>query len=281
MANPVESHTQRSRALGAMMHFLLLPHQKKKKSLTRLELQVRCSGQLLTHMLNLLPALEILHLRLASPCALNEAFFWAFIATKSNADSPGGKSGLPSLPLCLKLVELEVNYKRWLRGPERTALLQIFDGIVSSRASKSFYLILNVLAQRWFVWSHVESIHEVAGAKASVIGISSPQGIIPLSIHAFDPLTEVPFREAEYLVAVQRLSVECLSNLHHLVELRVGDNDNVLPSGPPPTLPLFHTLRVLEAENIDPSFLAGQTFHRLERCRMSSFYGKRPKLSQD
>ena len=31
MANPVESHTRRSRALGAMMHFLLLPHQTKKK----------------------------------------------------------------------------------------------------------------------------------------------------------------------------------------------------------------------------------------------------------
>ena len=252
--------------------------------LTKLDLQVRCSGQLLIHMLSLLLALEVLHLRLASPCALNKTLFRAFIATKSNADRRCGIRGLPSLPLCLKLVELKVNYERWLRGPERTALLQIFGDIVSSRESKKEFelcLILNGLAQRWVVYSHVESIHEAADNEVSVIGISSPQGIIPLRIFGFEPLTEVPFKEAEYLVAVHRLSVECLSTLHHLVELRVGDDVNMLPSGPPPELPLFYTLRVLEAGDIDPSFLAGQTFHRLERCRMSSFYGKGPKFSQD
>ena len=57
------------------------------ESLTRLDLQVQCSEQLLAYMLSLLPALEVLYLRLACPRALNEAFFQKFVATKSNADS--------------------------------------------------------------------------------------------------------------------------------------------------------------------------------------------------
>ena len=257
------------------------------QNLTKLDLQVRCNQQLLVYMLSLLPALETLHLGLASPCALNEGFFQHFVAAKSNADSPCEMGRLPSLPLCLKLVELNVNYKRWLRGPERMALLLVFGDIVSSRQLEGgFQLYLNVegFAQDWFIWRHVESIHEVAGDGPFVTGISSPHGIIPLVLDVSDdteiPVVEVPFKEAEYLVAHDWLSVECLSTLHHLVELRVGGEDDVLPYEPSPNLPLFHTLRVLEAKNIHHSFLAGQTFHQLERCRMS-VYGESPDLSKD
>ena len=254
----------------------------RAQSLTKLVLQVRCSEQLLAFMLSLLPALKFLYLRLASPRALNEAFFQQFIATKSNADGPCEMGALPGLPLCLKLVELNVKYKRWLRGPERMALLLVFSRIVLSRQSGGdfrLYLTVEGFVERWLIWRHVESIHEVPD-REYVIGISSPHGIIPLLLNWDVTVMEVPFKEVEYLVARYRVSIECLLTLHHLVELRVGSEDGILPYEPPPNLPLFHTIRVLEAENIHHSFLAGQTFHKLDRCRMS-LYGEGPDLSTD
>ena len=259
---------------------MAVPHAK---SLTSLNLHVRCSERLLIGMLSLLPGLKVLYLRLASPCALNVTFFQAFVATKSNAGSPCEMGALPNLPLCLKLVELKVNYKRWLRDPERTALLLVLGDIVSSRGSEErfqLHLILDDLAQDWFVWRYVESTNQVADDDLVVIGISSPRGIIPLGIYVDGPLMEVPFEEAEYLVTFDQLSIKCLLPLHRLVELRVRGEGDLLSSEPPPNLPLSHTLKTFEATNIHPSFLAGQTFHQLERCRMTS-YGEGPKLSQD
>ena len=263
---------------------IIVPHAQ---SLTRLDLQVRCSGKLLIHMLSLLPNLEALHLRLANPCVLNETFFQAFIVTKSTADSPCGMSGVPSLPLCLDLMQLEVTYERWLRGPERTALLLVFGDIASSRRSvEEFQLRLSFddYKQDWRVSRHVESIHEVAHYGPVVLGISSPPGIIPLELIAFrgpDPLMrEVPFKEAEYLLKNSERSIGPLLTLLPLVELRFRVEDDILLSEPPPNLPLFHTLRALEARDIHPSFLAGQTFHKLERCRMT-LYREGPELSQD
>ena len=255
----------------------------RAQSLTILDFQVRCSEQLLVHMLNLLPALMGLTLRLASPRALSEAFFQQFVATKSNADSPCEMGGFPSLPICLKLVELNVKYKRWLRGPERMALLLVFGDIVSSRQSKgSFQLGLKVegFAEDWFIWRHIESIYEVAGDEPFVAGVSSPHGIITLVPESGVLVKEVPFKEVEYLITRHQLSIGCFLALHHLMELRVRDENDVLPSTPPPNFPLFHTLRALEAENIRHSFLASQTFHKLERCRMS-LYGEGPDLSKD
>ena len=262
---------------------IILPHAQ---SLTKLKLQVRCSGQLLIHMLSLLPNLEVLHLRLANPGALNETFFQAFIATKSDADGPCGMSGVPSLPLCLNLVELDVEYKRWLRGPERTALLLVFGDIASSRRSKKhcqLYLSLADHPHSWIVSRHVESIHEVTEDGFITLGISSPHGIIPLALSSYrgeNPLMKFPFKEAEYLLKIDEVPIGPLLTLLQLVELRVRANEDILLSEPPPNLPLFHTLRVLEARDIHPSFLAGQTFHKLERCRMS-LSGEDPELSQD
>ena len=259
---------------------MLLP---RAQNLTRLDLQVRCSEQLLVLMLRLLPALYFLILRLANPSALNEAFFQEFVATKSDADSPCGMGAPPRVPLCLKLAELKVTYKRWLRGPERMGLLLVFGDIVSSRPSNGYFqLRMNVegFAWDWFIRRHVESIHKVVDESPFVIGISSLHGIIPLVPEMVYSELDIPFKEAEYLVARRRLSIKCLSTLHHLVELRVGGEDDILPSEPPPNLPLFHTLRVLAAENIHHSFLAGQTLHKLERCRLS-LYGEGPDLSMN
>ena len=263
--------------LVAICH-MVLPRAQR---LTALDIQVRCSEQLLAYMLSLLPALNLLILRLAGPRALSEAFFEKFVATTPNAGCPREMDALPSLPLCAKLVDLHVDYERWLRGPERTALLLVFGDIVSLRQSEvGFQLSLKFkgLAQDWVIGRHVERIHEVANDKPFVMGISSPLGIIPLILDAGGPVLEVPFKETEYLVARHQLSTGCLLTLQHLEELRVGGEDDILPSEPPPNLPLFHTLRVLEAGNIHHSFFAGQTFHRLERCRMT-LYGEGPELS--
>jgi len=255
------------------------------QSLSKLDLEVQCSERLLVLALRLLPALDQLWLRLASPHALSETFFQGFVATRSNAGSPCEMAALPRLPLCAKLTELDVCYRRWLRGAERKGLIPVFSDIVSSHVSEgvfNLWLWYSGPVQYCGVQGLVESIYDVMDDNdISVFGISSPYGIIPLEWFggsSSTSSTEVPFKEAEYLVLRHRLSIGCLSTLHNLVELRVGDEQYILPTAPPPNLPLFHTLRVFTAENIHPSFLAGQTFHKLERGRMS-LHGEGPNPS--
>ena len=248
--------------------------------LATLDLQVQCSERLLVLLLSLVPALDRLVLRLTSPHSLSEAFFQTFDATNSNADSPRELAALPRLPLCVKLTTLEVHYKRWLRSPERKVLIPVFSDIVSSRWSeKDFILFLcfDRPLQYWDVRRPIKGIHDLKDYDRVMIGMPSPHGIIPLERVTHDPLMEIPFREAEYLVAGHQLSVGSLTTLHHLVELRVGDKRDILPTPPFDNLSLFHTLKVLEAKWIHPSFLAGQTFHKLEKCRMS-FHGGGRKL---
>jgi len=250
------------------------------QSLSELDLEVQCSEQLLALALRQLPALDGLYLRLASPHALSKTFFQGFVDTRSNAGSPCEKAALPRLPFCAELVALDVRYRRWLRGAERKGLIPVFGDIVSSRDPGWFTLRLGVGPEHWEVQRPTESICDVTDDDdKSVIGISSPYGIVPFECHRRSSLLRVPFKEAEYLVARHRLSIGCLSTLHNLVELRVGDKQDILPTAPPPNLPLFRTLRVFTAENIRPSFLAGQTFHKLERCRVS-LHGVDPNLSQ-
>jgi len=251
------------------------------QSLSELDLEVQCSEQLLVLALRQLPALEELYLRLATPHALSETFFQGFVVTGSNAGGPCEMVALPRLPLCAKLTALDVYYRRWLRGAERKGLIPVFSDIISSRDPDRFYLCLGAgpPVRLWAVQGPVESTSDVTDDHdISVVGISSPYGIILLEEPGGSTSLEVPFKEAEYLVARNQLSIGCLSTLHNLVELRVGDEQDILPTAPPPSLPLFRTLRVFTAQNIDPSFLAGQTFHKLERGRMS-LHGEGPNLS--
>jgi hypothetical protein len=175
---------------------------------------------------------------------------------------------MPRIPLCANLNSLGLVYKRWLRGPERKALIPVFGDIIISR-EKAFGLFLGLdwPVLYWTIRRPVESTRGFTDRdEISVIGISGPCGIIPIQINV---PTEIPFKEAEYLLARHQLSISCLLTLRNLVELRVGDEQDILPTAPPPNLPLFHTLRVLEANNIHHSFLAGKTFHKLEMCRIS------------
>ena len=248
-----------------------------RKSLTRLDIAVKCSENLLTYVLSLVPALDKLVLRLASPHALSETFFRLFVVPCPSANSPSEVNGPPSqtiTSICGGLTMLFLHYKRWLRGPERKTLIPVFGDIVSSRwPEESHYLWLNCegLEQTWCVQRPIEGIRGLSGHTGSVVGVSGPQGIVSLSEQRDLPYMEIPFKEAEYLVASNQLSMHCLLSLHHLVELRVGHKKDILPTALPPNLSLFHTLMVLEAHSIHQLFLAGQTFYKLKRCRIWSY----------
>ena len=226
-----------------------------RKSLTRLDIAVKCSEELLTYVLSLVPALDKLVLRLASPSALSETFFRQFVVPCPSENNPSEVNGPPSqtiTPICVGLTMLFLHYRRWLRGPERKTLIPVFGDIVSSRwPEESHYLWLNCegLEQTWCVQRPIEGIRGLSGHTGSVVGVLGPQGIVPLSEQRDLPYMEVPFKEAEYLLASNQLSMDCLSSLHHLVELRVGHKKDMLPTAPPHNLSLFHTLTVLEARS--------------------------------
>ena len=94
--------------------------------LTSLSLEVAYSTQLLVFMLRLVPSLKKLWLGLASPNALGKHFFQAFIVRKPNANCTSDMIGAPSqtiIPLCPSLELLHLDYRRWLRGPDKRALI--------------------------------------------------------------------------------------------------------------------------------------------------------------
>jgi hypothetical protein len=100
------------------------------QSLTCLHMEIKCSERLLTYMLRLAPALEELWMRLSSPHALSTAFFLALAAGGHKANA--GPSSQTIVPLSRKLRKLHLHYKRWLRGPERNALIPAFGAVVAS-----------------------------------------------------------------------------------------------------------------------------------------------------
>jgi hypothetical protein len=179
------------------------------KSLTKLHIQVQCSESLLTEMLKLVPALEMLGLGVTSPHALSEKFFQEFVATEPSASSSHGMIGLQ------RLSNLTLSYKRWLRGPERKMLIPVFGDIVESCQERPFSLSLSC-AKGGF-WEVEGTVERFCGNKPDsvvLIGISSPRGIARVSpcIRPSDPCS-FPFKEAEYLsVRVEQLSIDILSS---------------------------------------------------------------------
>ena len=238
------------------------------QQLTRLSLEVRCSESLLLHVLSLVPALNELFLRLASPNALSEAFFQAFVVTNVDVESPDAGQAITP-----KLAALDLDYRRWFRGPERRALIPVFGDIVSSHLPEPDFLLritFDELEGDWCVERPIDSIHQHSPFSVSTVGVLGPCGIVFIAAKGDYMFLDIPFKEAEYLVAQEQLSIDCLPSLHCLVELRVGDEQNILPTAPSHNLPLFHTLRVLEVFNIHQSFFTGQTFHRLAMCKILS-----------
>jgi len=255
-------------------------------SLTILQLDVTCGEQLLIYMLRLVPTLTYLSLGLASPNALSIAFFQAFIVREANVDNTSDMVQPPNqtiAPSCPSLRSLRLCYRRWLRGPDKRALIAVFGDIMASRNPKkplSFDLWLSfdeVPKSSWSIGPTREFLHLrprrfTKGHVKLMLGISTSHGIIPISgdlpLNSFVPL---PFKEAEYLGLWDFGSSPFaeFQFTHDHMELMVYNS--VRPPLPPSlscTLPLFSALRVLVVESVNPSFLAGHTFHKLERCRV-------------
>ena len=258
------------------------------QSLTCLRLEIKCSERLLAYMLRLVPVLEELWMGLSSPHALSSAFFLAFAAGGRNAGAePPGQT---TLPLCRKLKKLDLHYKRWSRGGERNGLIPAFGAIVASYSieEQMFSCRLGFSegpdSQEWIIHEPRERFDPEWDEYRTFIGVSSPHGVVPLSRDCVgrddgddDLLTNsryIPFpRESEYISSQDSLPYfsDYLISFHSLKEVRVHSDYCEMRIRPnaqlSPDAPLFHTLMVLDVPNAPSSFLAGHTFHKLERYR--------------
>jgi len=249
------------------------------KSLTSLTLDIECSEKLLVYMLSLVPALQKLLLRLARPNGLSTTFFQAFIVREPNDDSASDMVGSPSqaiTPLCPSLHSLRLHYRRWLGGPDNKALIVALGGIVASRVKSILDLKLSFdgpvysrFGARWSIHEPVWKPQNLEGPDL-ILGISTPHGTIPVSVSLspYKPIP-LPFKEADYLRLCRSCSLE-FRFAHDHMELVMADDYDRPPRATslPCALPLFSALRVLVVERANPSFLAGHTFHKLERCRV-------------
>jgi hypothetical protein len=230
--------------------------------LTRLGVHVQCSESLLTGMLRLVPALKELELGFTSPHALSEKFFQQLVAAEPSASSSYEMIRLSSLE------SLNLSCKRWLRGSERKTPIPFFA--IAHESSFNLWLTCPELCL-WRVHGAVEIFHVTQSWYRVLVGVPSPHGIVRLSstTNIFGT-SHLPFKEAEYLYMNDgQLSVDLLFTFHHLVELRTHERCQFRwPTALPVNLPFYHVIRVLEAKEIHPSYLAGQTFHKLERCRL-------------
>ena len=252
----------------------------RAQTLTLLLLDVRCSELLLGHMLTLAPVLGGLWLGLAHPNALSKAFFRAFIVRKPRADSVAEVVGPPSrttAPLCPSLKSLHLHYRRWMRGPDKKALVVALSDIVGSRnleSKSSFSLSLSfdeaLKESYWTIGKPVRKVRSLEGGDL-ILGIPTSHATIPMStLLPKQGSVSLPFKKAEslHLFAGVSTSLESLS-IHDYMKLMVYGHDRPPPpSSPPCALPLFYALRVLDIKCDNPSFLAGHTFHNLERCRL-------------
>jgi len=251
------------------------------QSLTRLQLEIKCSGRLLKYMLGLAPALEELWMGLSSPHALSSAFFLAFAAGGRNASENPSRQTLA--PLCRQLRKLHLHYKRWSRGAERNRLIPAFGAIVASYAREehafSFQLSFGEGSelQEWIVHEPNERFDVGLDTGRTFIGVSSPYGIVPLSRDyrnwdgaRFTGLDYPPLpRESEYISTDHglELPIDYFFSFHSLKEVRMPSltlnmRSNTQSS---PDAPIFHTLKVLAMRRSQSPPLASQTFHRLER----------------
>ena len=250
------------------------------QSLTCLCLEIKCSERLLAYMLRLVPALEELWMGLSSPHALSSAFFLAFAAGGRNASA--GPPGQTVLPLCKKLRKLHLHYKRWSRGAERNGLIPAFGAIVASHPieEQMFSFRLNFGEGpdplEWIIHEPVERFDPKWDENRTFIGVSSPHGIVTLSVDREDDrfihLGYFPFpQESEYISTQGPITFffdDFLSS-HSLKEVRAKCGEvEIRPNTQlSPNAPLFHTLTVLAIFSTPSSFLAGHTFHNLERYR--------------
>ena len=269
-----QCNTRRGTLQLAALHPIFLV-----RSLTCLHLEIKCSERLLVYMLRLVPALEELWMRLSSPHSLSSAFFLAFAAGAPNAGA--GSPSQKIAPLGRKLRALHLHYKRWLRGPERNALIRAFGAVAAPHPSKEqdfsfrFSFGEGLESQEWIIREPAERF-DFGDPKTTVIGVSSPDGIVPLSrsdMDGFNSLTESRYlplpRESEYITTdfLLRHPIDFLFSFYSLKEVKMTNLHLKMKPDTHYSLdaPLFHSLRVLIVFQVSSSFFAGQTFHKLER----------------
>ena len=250
------------------------------QTLTVLRLDVKCSDRLLGYLLEFTPALEELWLGLAHPNALSKTFFQAFIAGEFHAAGVSEMIGPPSrriTPLCPSLKLLHLHCKRWMRGPDKRALVIALGAIVGSRqleAESSFSLRLSFdeapKESHWTVGKPVRKIRDLEYGEL-ILGYSTLHSIIPMPrLLPKRGLVSLPFKKPEsfHLFIGDSTSLG-FRFVHDHMELMVYDDDRPRPpSSLPCALPDFSALRVLVIKCDDLSILAGRTFHKLERCRL-------------
>ena len=249
------------------------------QSLTCLYLQVQCSEQLLANMLGLVPALEILWLGLASPYVISKAFFKAFVSKDPTSCTRLRRLTQAAAPLCTGLRRLHLHYKRWLRGLEKPAIVQVFGDIVASHQPKegsNFSLLLSFdvgpRGQAWKVHEPAERYRWRSGYIS--IGFPSPHGMITLSTAPGDDDFLTPLSKGSKYLEISKypshyLRINFLFSFDNLEELRIPDmGSNVQTKKQLPFhFPFFHTLKVLHVPWVQPWLMRGRTFHKLERYR--------------
>ena len=247
------------------------------QSLTRLQLEIRCSEQLLAYMLRLVPALEEMWMGLLSPHALSSAFFLAFAA--GGRDAITGPPSQTIAPLCRQLKVLRLHYKRWSRGAETNALIPAFGAIVASHPPEEqhFSLWLKLgegpTSQEWKVHEPVEGFDFDLERDRIFIGVSSTYGIVPISslLGVSERGRNAPslLPETEYITINEPLTlpIDHLFSHHCLKEVRMIHSPLERGSNVPlsPDAPLFHTIMTLAVFSAPSSIFTGQTFHKLER----------------
>jgi len=250
------------------------------QSLTCLHLEIKCSERLLAYMLGLAPSLKELWLGLSNPHALSSAFFLAFATGRRNAN--GKPSSQTFEPLCGQLRKLHLHYKRWSRGAERNALIPAFGAIAASYPpeEQTFSFRLSFCEgselQEWIVHKPCKRFDVEMGTGRTFIGVSSPHGIVPLSMASVRGTISVlqypqlP-RESEYIKTSEwlELPIDYLSSFHSLKEVKMVSLALLMWSNTQssPDAPFFHTLKVLDIRSASSRFLAGKTFHKLERYK--------------
>ena len=248
--------------------------------LTLLRLDVQCNERLLAYMLKLAPVLEELWLGLAHPNVLSKTFFQAFITRDLHADSVSEMAGPPShtiAPLCPLLKLLHLHYRRWMRGPDKMALVVVLSDVVGSRqleTESSFSLSLSFDEahgeSHWTIGKPVRKSQYTQGTGLVVV-VSTRHSIIPMTkLLPEHGLASIPFKKPESLyVFVGDYTSFDLFSVRDPMKLMVYYYARPpQPPSLPCALPGSYSLRVLDIKCNDASFLGGHTFHKLERCRL-------------
>ena len=180
-------------------------------------------------------------------------------------------------PLCPSLKLLQLQYKRWMRGPDKKALIVALGDIVGSwqpeiKSSFSLWLCFDEVLKEshWTIGKLVRKIENLKDGDL-VLGISTLHAIIPMSMLLPEHgVALLPFMNVEslHLFAGGSTPLEFQFICDHM-ELMVYDYGQLPLSSPLPCiLPLFSALRVLVTKCDDISFLLGHIFHKLEKCRL-------------